>query len=266
MMATIALVLIGLAAALQAAFLLRKGGRQDPVSHWLLAAGGGLLVATIVQRSIAIRFVAVTNTYESLVFFSAAIALLLFVLRLVLNRGAARSTGLPPFVAAVLLMISSSPVAPKEIAPPIPALQSLWLVLHVTFSFIGEAFFVVSFVAAIAYLGASRAFASGSEQKRADMDRLAATAIGIGYPIFTTGALIFGAIWAETAWGSWWSWDPKETWALVTWLIYTAYLHTRLVRSLRGRISAVLAIAGFAATVFTFFGVNFLLSGLHSYG
>jgi len=273
MMATIALVLICLAAALQAAFLLRKGGRPDPVSHWLLAAGGALLVATIVQRSIAIGFVAVTNTYESLVFFSAAIALLLFVLRLVLNRGAARSTGLPPFVAfgatfvaAVLLMISSSPVAPKEIAPPIPALQSLWLVLHVTFSFIGEAFFVVSFVAAIAYLGASSAFASGSEQKRADMDRLAATAIGIGYPIFTTGALIFGAIWAETAWGSWWSWDPKETWALVTWLIYTAYLHTRLVRSLRGRISAVLAIAGFAATVFTFFGVNFLLSGLHSYG
>jgi cytochrome c-type biogenesis protein CcsB len=285
MMATIALVLICLAAALQAAFLLRKGGRQDPVSHWLLAAGGGLLVATIVQRSIAIRFVAVTNTYESLVFFSAAIALLLFVLRLALNRGGARSTGLPPFVAfgatlvaAVLLMISSSPVAPKEIAPPIPALQSLWLVLHVTFSFIGEAFFVVSFVAAIAYLGASsalgasrahgasRALASGSEQKRADMDRLAATSIGIGYPIFTAGALIFGAIWAETAWGSWWSWDPKETWALVTWLIYTAYLHTRLVRSLRGRVSAILAIAGFAATIFTFFGVNFLLSGLHSYG
>ena len=267
MMATIALVLICLAAALQAAFLLRKGGRPDPVSHWLLAAGGALLVATIIQRSIAIRFVAVTNTYESLVFFSAAIALLLFVLRLVLNRGAARSTGLPPFVAfgatlvaAVLLMISSSPVAPKEIVPPIPALQSLWLVLHVTFSFIGEAFFVVSFVAAIAHL------ASRSEQKRADMDRLAATAIGIGCPIFTTGALIFGAIWAETAWGSWWSWDPKETWALVTWLIYTAYLHTRLVRSLRGRVSAILAIAGFAATIFTFFGVNFLLSGLHSYG
>jgi ABC-type transport system involved in cytochrome c biogenesis permease subunit len=171
MMATIALVLICLAAALQAAFLLRKGGRQDPVSHWLLAAGGALLAATIVQRSIALRFVAVTNTYESLVFFSAAIALLLFVLRLVLNRGAARSTGLPPFVAAVLLMISSSPVAPKEIVPPIPALQSLWLVLHVTFSFIGEAFFVVSFVAAI----------------------------GIGYPIFTAGALIFGAIWTEPA-------------------------------------------------------------------
>ena len=98
------------------------------------------------------------------------------------------------------------------------------------------------------------------------MDRLVAAAVGIGYPVFTAGALVFGAIWAETAWGAWWSWDPKETWALVTWLIYTAYLHTRLVKRLRGRVSAVLALVGFAATVFTFFGVNYLLSGLHSYG
>ena len=189
----------------------------------------------------------------------------MFVLRL--TSGRARFAGLPPFVAfgatlmaAVLLMISSSPIASKQIVPPIPALQSLWLVLHVTLSFIGEAFFVVGFIAAIAQLASRR------EERRADMDALTATSIGIGYPIFTAGALIFGAIWAETAWGSWWSWDPKETWALVTWLIYTAYLHTRLVRSLRGRVSAVLAIVGFAATVFTFFGVNFLLSGLHSYG
>jgi len=264
-MATIALILICLAAGLQAAFLLTKARRSDPASHWLLAAAAALLLATIVRRSIAIRFVAVTNTYESLVFFSAGIALLVFLLRCA--RGRASAPGLPPFVAfgstlvaAVLLMISSSPLASKEIVPPIPALQSLWLVLHVTFSFIGEAFFVVGFVSAIAQLASRR------EDRRADMDRLTAASIGIGYPIFTAGALIFGAIWAETAWGSWWSWDPKETWALVTWLIYTAYLHTRLVRSLRGRVSAILAIAGFAATVFTFFGVNFLLSGLHSYG
>jgi cytochrome c-type biogenesis protein CcsB len=115
-------------------------------------------------------------------------------------------------------------------------------------------------VAAIAFL------ASHNEHRRDDMDRLVATSIGIGYPIFTAGALIFGAIWAQTAWGSWWSWDPKETWALITWLLYTAYLHTRLSKKLRGRTSAILAIAGFLATVFTYFGVNFLLSGLHSYG
>ena len=144
--------------------------------------------------------------------------------------------------------------------PPIPALQSHWLVLHVTFSFIGEAFFVIAFVAAIVFL------ADRSEERRPALDRLIYTSIGIGYPIFTAGALIFGAMWAEVAWGSWWSWDPKETWALVTWLVYTAYLHTRLTRRLRGRLSAVLAIAGFLFTLFTFFGVNYLLPGLHSYG
>ncbi len=262
MMATLALLSIALAAVLQAGFLLRRENRRDPVSHWLLAAAAALLVATLVDRSIRISFVAVTDTYESLVFFSACICVVLFALRM-----APKTRGLSPFVlfgativSLALLAVSSSPLAPRDISPPIPALRSFWLVLHVTFSFIGEAFFVVSFVAAIVQL------ASVKEEKRTEMDRLVATAIGIGYPVFTAGALVFGAIWAETAWGAWWSWDPKETWALITWLVYTAYLHTRLVKRLRGTTSAVLAIVGFAATVFTFFGVNFLLSGLHSYG
>jgi ABC-type transport system involved in cytochrome c biogenesis permease subunit len=262
MTAIFGLVLIALATLLQAGFLLRRENRRDPVSHWLLAVAALLLFVALVERSIRIRFVAVTNTYESLVFFSAVIALLLFALRL-----ARRTRGLSPFVmfgatfvCLVLLIVSSSPLVPKDIQPPIPALQSFWLVLHVTFSFIGEAFFVVSFVASIAFL------ATRDEGRKGDMDRLTATAIGIGYPVFTAGALIFGAIWAETAWGSWWSWDPKETWALITWLIYTAYLHTRLVKKMRGKTSAVLSIVGFVATVFTFFGVNYLLTGLHSYG
>jgi ABC-type transport system involved in cytochrome c biogenesis permease subunit len=163
-------------------------------------------------------------------------------------------------VALALLAASSSPLFPKDLQPPIPALQSAWLVLHVTLAFVGESFFVVSFVAAIIYLLVR------DEEKRKGIDRIIYTAIGIGYPIFTAGALIFGAIWAQTAWGRYWSWDPKETWALITWLIYTAYLHTRFVKRLRGRVSAILAVVGFAATIFTFFGVNYLLSGLHSYG
>jgi ABC-type transport system involved in cytochrome c biogenesis permease subunit len=262
MSATIALALIVLAVVVQAVFLLRRENRRDPVSHWILAAAAILLIITLVERSVRIHFVAVTGTYEALVFFSTAVCAVLFALRMI------RSTrALSPFVmfgstmvSLVLLALSSSPLAPRDIVPPIPALQSYWLVAHVTLSFIGEAFFVVSFVAAIVFL------LSKNEDRRADMDRLLTTSIGIGYPIFTAGALVFGAIWAETAWGAWWSWDPKETWALVTWLIYTAYLHTRLVRKLRGTGSAVLAIVGFIATVFTFFGVNFLLSGLHSYG
>lgn len=79
------------------------------------------------------------------------------------------------------------------------------------------------------------------------------------------GALIFGAIWAESAWGSYWSWDPKETWALVTWIVYTLYLHVRLIMKRSDRIVALISVVGFVFTIFTFLGVNYLLSGLHSY-
>jgi ABC-type transport system involved in cytochrome c biogenesis permease subunit len=259
--ATTALGLIVVAAALQIIFLIRKGEVRDPVSHWALLAASLLLFAVTIDRSIKISFPAVTNTYESLVFFSAAVCAVVFILRLVMKSSVMRFILLGvTIVALALLLISSSPLAPRDIQPPIPALQSLWLVLHVTLAFIGEAFFIVSLVAAIVFL------TTKEEEKKTAADRIMYTAIGIGYPIFTAGALIFGAIWAEVAWGQWWSWDPKETWALITWLVYTAYLHTRLVRRLRGKVSAWLAVIGFVFTVFTYFGVNFLLSGLHSYG
>ncbi len=261
MTATIAFGLFIVAAAVQVYFLLSRGRRPDPFSHYLVLAAALLLLATIGERSIRIRFVAVTNTFESLVFWSGVLGLVLFLYRL---RAGARMLPLVRFggtvVCIALLAIASSPIAPKEVVPPIPALQSYWLVLHVTMSFIGEAFFVVAFVSALIFL-----FSRG-EERLAGLDRLTYTSVAIGYPIFTAGALVFGAIWAETAWGNYWSWDPKETWALITWLVYTAYLHTRFSRRLRGRTSAILSIVGFVFTVFTFFGVNFLLSGLHSYG
>lgn len=260
MTATVAFIGLILAAASQAVHLFARRGSRDPVSRYLLLAAGLLLLANIAERSFQIRFVAVTNTFESLVFFSGVIALVLFGYMI---RSGERFIPFVAFgatlVAIALLAIASSPIAPKDVLPPIPALQSYWLVLHVTFSFIGEAFFAVSLISSIVYL------ATRDEEKRKNADRVTSTAIGIGFPIFTAGALIFGAIWAQAAWGTYWSWDPKETWALITWLTYTAYLHSRLVPSLRGRTSAILAIVGFVFTMFTFFGVNYLLPGLHSY-
>lgn len=260
MIATIAFGLLCLYGLVQVIFILRKDRTPDPYSHFLLVVISGLLLLVIVLRSIEIRFVAITNTFESLIFFSGIIALVLFVYRVRVKEKARLYVMFGgTFIAIVFLAIASSPIAPKEVLPPIPALQSYWLVLHVTLSFIGEAFFVVSFVAAIAYL------ASKDEEKRENLDRIIYTTIGIGYPIFTAGALIFGAIWAQTAWGRYWSWDPKETWAFITWLTYTAYLHTRFIRRIKRQVSAVLAILGFLFTMFTFFGVNYLLPGLHSY-
>lgn len=261
MMPSIAFISLALAAIIQVVYLMRKSEEADPVSHFLLLGAALLLLATTVHRSVLINFVAVTNTFESLVFFAGIIALVLFAYR-IQKKWAVYQFVLfgSTLIALVLLAIASSPIAPKEVHPPIPALQSYWLVLHVTFAFIGESFFAVAFIAAIYYL------ANSDVDKKINADRIIYTATAIGYPIYTAGALIFGAIWAEAAWGAFWSWDPKETWALITWLTYTVYLHMRFVQKYRGKISAIIQIIAFIFTIFTFFGVNFLLSGLHSYG
>ncbi len=260
MISTIAFFIIVLALIIQIIFLLKDKDVPDPVSPYLLVVSSMLFFTTIILRSIAIHFVAITNTFESLLFFAAVTTLILAVYSFRFRKKAI------PFiifggtlVALILLAIASSPIAPKEVRPPVPALQSYWLVLHVVFSFIGESFFVLGFVASVYFLLTKDA------NKKKSLDHLTLASIAIGYPIFSAGALIFGAIWAEYAWGTYWSWDPKEVWALITFLTYTAYLHSRLIKKYKGSVSAYIAIGGFLFTIFTYFGVNYLLSGLHSY-
>jgi cytochrome c-type biogenesis protein CcsB len=98
------------------------------------------------------------------------------------------------------------------------------------------------------------------------LDEITYKSIAIGFPIFTLGGLIFGAIWADQAWGVYWSWDPKETWSLITWFVYAFFLHARLLRGWKGKKISVVAVVGFFAVIFTYLGVNLLLSGLHAYG
>jgi len=98
------------------------------------------------------------------------------------------------------------------------------------------------------------------------LDEITYKSIAVGFPVFTLGGLIFGAIWADQAWGTYWSWDPKETWSLITWFVYAFYLHSRMVRGWRGKKVAIVAVTGFVVAMFTYIGVNLLLSGLHSYG
>jgi len=258
---TAAFILFLASAILQVVWLFRKNASSDPVSPWALLVAGVVLIADLAARSFQTRFIALTSTYESLLFYAAALAFLCFVY--------AKQKKLPywplvtfgsTFAGIVLMAVASSPLIPKEALPPIPALRSGWLILHVSFTFIGEAFFAASFVSALLFL------VTKNEERRLNLDRVTYTAIAVGYPIFTAGALVFGAIWAEQAWGRWWSWDPKETWALVTWLVYTGYLHIRLIRKRKDKWPSILAAAGFLCTIFTFFGVNYLLPGLHSYG
>jgi ABC-type transport system involved in cytochrome c biogenesis permease subunit len=260
MLSTIAFVLICAACAVQAVFILMRKSEKDFVSGYIILAASALLFATIVIRSIRIQFVAVTNMYESLTLFAAVLLLVVFFYGLLFRRYfypllALAST----FVALCFLALASSPLVPKDVLPPVPALRSAWLVLHVVCAFVGESFFAVSFIAACAY------FFVKDRDKKLRVERIVYTTIGIGYPIFTIGALIFGAIWAQVAWGSFWSWDYKEVWALITCLVYTGYLHVRLILKNKRTLSAVIAAVGFLFTLFTLFGVNYLLPGLHSY-
>jgi len=259
--ATVAFVLVLVALTMQIVALFRRLAKPGSIGSWALLVASVLLVAVLVMRSVRIGFPALTSTWESLTFWAAIIGLV--------SWGYGRRTTMPyrpalvfgaTMAQAVVLSLANSPLIPSEALPPIPALRSGWLVLHVSFAFIGEAFFIAGFVAAVLYL------ASRDATRRLELDRLTYTAVAVGYPFFTAGALVFGAIWAQHAWGRWWSWDPKETWALVTWLVYTIYLHARLVRGWKGKLPAIMAVAGFLCTLFTFFGVNYLLAGLHSYG
>lgn len=148
----------------------------------------------------------------------------------------------------------------NHIQPLIPALQSIWLNFHVALAVMAYGLFTISFAAGLIYL-----FGSGAATNDPKLEKLITQGIIMGFP-FQTLVLITGAIWAEQAWGTWWSWDPKETWALVTWLVYALYLHACSTLGWNGRKAAILSVLGFVTVLFTLFGVTFFLPGLHSYG
>lgn len=151
------------------------------------------------------------------------------------------------------------------VQPLVPALQSYWMKIHVPANFIGYGAFSIAAMVSIAYLLSSKKILASYLPKLAVLDDLIYKSIAIGF-IFFTVATILGAIWAAEAWGGYWSWDPKETWALIVWLNYAAWLHYRIVKGLRGTVLAWWALIGLIITTFAFLGVNMFLSGLHSYG
>jgi len=204
--------------------------------------------------------VPLSNFYESLVFFSWCVACLALIF---LHRYAEGFLGVVGGLLAALVLAYASLGVDSRIKPLMPALKSNWLLVHVITCFFGYAAFGLAFGAAILYLFKSFTDRSPATHQ-ALLDRLLYRAAVIGF-IFLTLGILTGAVWAETAWGRYWSWDPKETASLITWLIYAALLHARLVQGWQGRPIAWLAVAGFGAVLFTYLGVSFLLPGLHSY-
>jgi ABC-type transport system involved in cytochrome c biogenesis permease subunit len=254
---TIAFILYILAALvyLVAAFAEKEKGVRAGLA--LAVAGLALHTGALILRTVVSRHAPFTNMYESVSFLAWACALAVVILDVKL-----RIHKVAPWVMLIvvaLVALASSPLLPKEATPLVPALQSYWLWLHVSVTLLGEAFFAVAFIASLLYLLA------GSDEKRLKMDAVAYRAVAVGFPLFTLGGLVFGMVWAYRAWGTYWSWDPKEVWSLITWFVFALYLHTRIVMGWKGKRSAWIAIIGFLAALFTYFGVNYLLSGLHSY-
>jgi cytochrome c-type biogenesis protein CcsB len=212
-----------------------------------------------------------SNLYESLIFFAWTIALLYLWIEW---KTKSRTIGVfaTPFAFLAMAYASFSPNVNDRIQPLLPALQSNWLIAHVITCFLGYAALAVSCSVSIMYL----ILKSKKDPKAvkglwalfpglAELDELIYRTIIVGFLLLTVG-IATGAVWAHSAWGTYWSWDPKETWSLITWLIYAALLHARLMRGWHGTRIAWLSILGFACVLFTYFGVNFILSGLHSYG
>ena len=178
-------------------------------------------------------------------------------------------------VSAFILLVISAAVGfllwymtsrdAHEIQPLVPALQSWWMKIHVPANFIGYGTFALAAMVGIAYLVKSKGVLEDRLPSLEVLDDIMYKAIAVGFAFFTI-ATILGALWAADAWGGYWSWDPKETWALIVWLNYAAWLHMRLMKGLRGQIAAWWAVIGLLVTSFAFLGVNMFLSGLHSYG
>jgi cytochrome c-type biogenesis protein CcsB len=237
-----------------------------------------------------------SNLYESLLFFTWGITFLSLILESLtsLTLLGAISTPLSMFIVGFATL--SLPDGMQKAAPLVPALKSNWLMMHVSIMMFSYSTLIIGSLLSIVFLILTRGKQinlkgssvgniniqgsttdlqleyepqDGILEKKLNLleslDNLSYRIIGLGFPLLTIG-IIAGAVWANEAWGSYWSWDPKETWALITWLVFAAYLHTRITKSWQGKGPAVLASLGFVVVWICYLGVNFLGKGLHSYG
>lgn len=231
---------------------------------------GAIVLRWIESYQLGYGHAPLSNLYESLVFAAWAIMLIYLVME---YRSKQRILGVFPALFAFLAMAyaSFSSSIDSKIQPLVPALKSNWLIAHVVACFLGYAAFAVSTGISILYLLKKGQRANPHPKgifallpSSRELDQFNYQMILFGFLWLSLG-IITGSVWANSAWGTYWSWDPKETWSLITWFIYAALLHSRTIQGWRGNRVAWLSLVGFGCVLFTYFGVNFLLSGLHSY-
>ncbi len=263
----------GLAAFLYIISWVFKKPLSARLASWTAIIGvagntAGIIIRWVESYRLGIGHAPLSNLYESLIFFSwAIIVVYLFVEYKYKNRIIGAFT--TPLAFLAMSYASMSPNISDRIQPLLPALKSNWLIAHVIACFIGYAAFAIAFGISWMYLfkqkethGKSTLVAHFPGIKV--LDDLNHQLVMFGFLFLTTG-IITGAVWANSAWGRYWGWDPKETWSLITWFVYATLLHARMMRGWGGKRIAYFSIIGFTAVLFTYFGVNYL-PGLHSYG
>lgn len=234
-------------------------GIASPAAKILTYLSLVFVTLTIIFRAVQTGHGPFSNMYEFAIAFSWGIIIMGVLFEWRFNTAAAKNVGL--FIALLLLIFAIVQHAKPE--PLIPALQqSLLLSVHVAAAVVAYGAFTIGFGAATLFLVQHRRQSTWLPDE-STLDSMSYYSVIIGFP-FLTLTIILGALWADIAWGRYWGWDPKETSSLVTWLLFAAYLHARIIRGWRDRNAAILIILGFAAILLTFFG-NYIFAGLHSY-
>jgi len=230
----------------------------------------GLGLRWVESYKMGIGHAPLTNMYESVVFFAWTIIIFYLAIEWKFKTKTIGAFAVP--IAFLAMAYASFAPINRGISPLVPALQSNWLLAHVITCFVGYAAFAIAAALGLMYL-CKTAFSPKEKQEKTTellpslpiLEDITHKSMIFGF-IWLSAGIITGAIWANSAWGTYWSWDPKETWSLITWFVYAFTLHARYTRGIKGNTIAWLSLVGFIAVIFTYYGVNFLLSGLHSYG
>jgi cytochrome c-type biogenesis protein CcsB len=249
-------------------FFFNLNERLRRLARYSMIAAGFAHLAYTVARYFVGGHTPITNNHEAVSFFALAVTWGYLFYRFkysVKNFGVFVS----PVITLLMLVAALSSQDFNELPP---ALQSLWLPIHASIAILANGFLALAFSGGIMYLLQEReikkkrfGFFYSRLPSLEALDNLNRYSLATGFPLLTLG-IITGSVWAKQAWGSYWQWDPKETWSLITWFLYAAILHLRFTAGWRRRRAAIMAIIGFMAALFTLWGVNFLLvGGLHSY-
>lgn len=245
-------------------FLVIKNVKAGKIAGYVMVIGFVLHTAALVTRGIGAGRLPLTNQYEFATSFAWGISLcfLIFLWKY-------RFQALGAFVTPVVfLLIGYAAMQSREVRELMPALRSNWLGIHVSTAILSYGAFGVSFAVSLMFLMRQKmkdnVFWQEHIPEEQKLDMISYRAVSLGF-LFLTFVIITGAIWAERAWGSYWSWDPKETWSLITWIIYALYLHLRISKGWKNKSAAMFAVIGFICVIFTYIGVNTLIPGIHSY-